>query len=405
MRIAILDPFAGISGDMILGALVDAVGDDEWLRELPGRVGFPDVEVQIRRVSRCSVAATKVDFTVPDERVGAGHGRHVGELTELVRRSELGPAVKQRAVEALELVGEAEGKVHGVPAERVHLHEVGAIDAILDIVGAVEGFDRLGVETVYNLPVAVGDGWVEAEHGKLPVPAPATSILLQGVALRASGPVTGEAVTPTGAALIRVLSAGDPPDRWRAVGVGWGAGTRDPGEYPNSLRLILAEAAREMGAVEVVATDIDDLNPEYLEPLRQAVMGAGAVDCVAWATLGKKGRVGLRVEALAPTSEIERVVDALFAHSTTAGIRRWPAVRSTLGREQLVVELGGSRRVRVKVLHGPGGDRIKPEYGDVTKVAAELGVPALDVARQAQRLAETILAAEGYDVRGETGET
>jgi uncharacterized protein (TIGR00299 family) protein len=400
MLIAILDPFAGISGDMTLGSLVDAMGENAWLRDLPGRVGFPDVEVRIERVTRCSVAATKVDFANPEAGQLEGHGRHVGELVELVRRAQLDPAVKERAAEALELIGEAEGKVHGVAPDRVHLHEVGAIDAILDVVGAVEGFHRLGVDAIYNLPVAIGDGWVVTEHGKLPVPAPATTILLEGVSVRASGPVSGEATTPTGAALIRVLSRGEPPDRWRIVAGGWGAGSRDPQEYPNSLRLMLAEVAQEAGVVEVVATDIDDLSPEYLEPLREAVLAAGAVDCLAWATLGKKGRVGLRVEALAPAGQIEKVVDALFAHSTTAGIRRWPACRSTLAREELVVDVGATRKVRIKVLNRPGGCRIKPEYGDVAEVAAELGVPALDVAKQAERVAETILAGDGYNSRG-----
>lgn len=404
MLIAILDPFAGISGDMILGSLVDVMGDDAWLRELTVRVGFPDVDVRIERVHRCSVAATKIDFVVPDTIAEQRHGRHIGELTDLVRGGKLAPEVKESAIAALELVGEAEGKVHGVPPDRVHLHEVGAIDAVLDMVGAVEGFKRLGVEAVYNLPIALGDGWVDTEHGKLPVPAPATSILLEGVAVRRAGPVTGESVTPTGAALIRVLSAGEPPDCWRTLNAGWGAGTRDPEEYPNSLRLMVAEAAREAGAVEVVATDIDDLSPEYLEPLREAVMAAGAVDCLAWATLGKKGRVGLRLEALAPPAQIDQVVDAIFAHSTTAGIRRWSASRSTLSREELVVEVGPAHRVRIKVLSGPRGPRMKPEYGDVARVAAEMGLPALDVARQAERLAETILAGEGYNMRGGIGE-
>jgi uncharacterized protein (TIGR00299 family) protein len=403
MLIAILDPFAGISGDMILGSLVDAMEDDAWLRDLTGRVGFPDVDVRVERVRRCSVAATKIDFGVPDTTAAQSHGRHIGELTDLVRRGKLTPEVKERAIAALELVGEAEGKVHGVPPDRVHLHEVGAIDAVLDIVGAVEGFKQLGVDAVYNLPVALGDGWVDTEHGKLPVPAPATSILLEGIAVNRSGPVTGESVTPTGAALVRILSAGEPPDRWRTVRVGWGAGTRDPEEYPNSLRLMVAEGAREAGLVEVVATDIDDLSPEYLEPLREAVMAAGAVDCLAWATLGKKGRVGLRLEALAPPGQIEQVVDAIFAHSTTAGVRRWPASRSTLSREELVVEVGPAQRVRIKVLDGPGGPRMKPEYGDVTRVAGEMGLPALDVARRAERLAETILAGEGYNESGGIG--
>src|SRR5216117_2015642 len=209
MRIAILDPAAGISGDMTLGALLSLGLPASWLEELPGRLGVGDVGVAVRDVRRAGVTCKQIDFTIPDQ----PHGRHVGELLKLVERAPISDWVKERALRAFRLVGEAEGRVHGVAPENVHLHEVGAVDAVLDIVGAIEGFERLGVEAVYHLPVAVGHGWVEAAHGRLPVPAPATAILLEGVELASGGPVEGEATTPTGAALLRVLSAGAPPPR------------------------------------------------------------------------------------------------------------------------------------------------------------------------------------------------
>jgi uncharacterized protein (TIGR00299 family) protein len=403
MRIAILDPAAGISGDMTLGALVDAGLEESWLTGLPARVGFPEVTVVIDRVDRASVSATKVDFAIPQSRV-SGHGRTVGDLIELVRGADVSDSVKHTAVRAFGLLGEAEGQVHGVAPNKVHLHEVGAVDAVLDIVGAVEGFERLGVDAVYNLPVALGTGWVEAAHGHLPVPAPATARLLEGMDVTIGAPVEGEATTPTGAVLLRVLSRGSPPSRWRMVASAWGAGTRNPASYPGALRLMLAESAHEAGVVEVVATDMDDMQPEYVEPLRTALLDAGAVDCQAWPTHGKKGRVSIRVEALVPAAAVERVITALFVHGTTGGIRRWPATRATLARSELKVELEGASRVRVKAWKTPTGVRFKAEYDDVVAAAERLGLPALTVAREAEQRAEAMLRDSGTEVGYSIGE-
>lgn len=391
MRIAILDPAAGISGDMTLGVLIDAGADPAWLEGLSVRLGFEQVRVRVAQVQRAAVRASKVSFEIGSK---SGHGhQHVGELIAQVQAAPVSSWVRERAVRAFELLGEAEGRVHGVEPSRVALHEVGAVDAVLDIVGAIEGFEQLGVERIYNLPVAVGEGWVEAAHGALPVPAPATLNLLEGVEVRCGGPVTGEATTPTGAALIRVLSGGAPPVQWRHVSAHWGAGDRDPASYPNALRLILAEAAEEAGHVEVIATDMDDLAPEYLEPLREALFAAGALDCQIWPTQGKKGRVSFRLEAMAPADAGDRVIQALFQHSTTAGVRRWPAMRSTLLRHQFEVELGSAVRVRIKVWEGPFGTRLKAEYDDVVRAADRLGRPALEVAAEAERQARAHLAA------------
>ena len=393
MRIAILDPAAGLSGDMILGALVDVGMGPEWLVSLPARLGFGGVRVDIRPVMRAGVRATKVDFVIPPGiTVGGGHhGAHVGKLVALIREAGLAPEVKRLAVRAFELIGAAEGRVHGVAPDRVHLHEVGAVDAVLDIVGAIEGFAHLGADQVYNLPVAVGSGWAASEHGQLPVPAPATGILLEGCEIASGGPIEGEATTPTGAALMRVLSAGPAPGRWRMVRSGWGAGTREPAHYANALRLILAETAAEAGEVEVIATDLDDLDPEYVEPLREAAFAAGALDCVVWTGQGKKGRLSMRVEVLAPVAAAEAVVQALFANSTTAGVRRWRALRNTLARREVTVQVAPEVNVRIKVTEAPGGLRIKPEYQDVVRAAERLKKPAIAVAREAARLADAAL--------------
>src|SRR5204863_5265052 len=227
-----------------------------WPEALAGRLGLGGVGVTVRDVVRCGVACKQVDFTIPER----PHGRHVGELVRLVEAAPVSDWVKERAVRAFQLVGDAEGRVHGVAPEQVHLHEVGAVDAVLDIVGAIEGFEQLGVEAVYTWPVAVGGGWVEAAHGRLPIPAPATAILLEGVELATGGPVEGEATTPTGAALVRVLAAGPPPAQWRLVRGGWGAGQRNPKHYPNALRIFLAEQAAQAGRVTLLATDVDGMS-------------------------------------------------------------------------------------------------------------------------------------------------
>jgi uncharacterized protein (TIGR00299 family) protein len=398
-RFAILDPVSGISGDMLLGALLAAGARPEWLQSVPGRLGFSDIRIDITGVYRAGVQATKVDVLLPGGRKEEpsepvpGHGdhdghlhhsgphRHIGELIGIVERAGLTPWVRERAVRAFRLLGEAEGRVHGMAAEQVPLHEVGALDALIDIVAGIEGFEQVGIDRIYNRPVAVGTGWVRATHGIIPVPAPATAILLEGLEVAANGPVTGEATTPTGAVLLRVLSSGPPPARWRAVQAGaWGAGTRNPSEYPNALRLILASAAVEAGEVVLLSTDMDDLSPEYLEPLREALFAAGALDVQVWATQMKKGRTGFRVEVTAPP-DADAVADALFRHSTTAGIRRQLAERVTLARRELQVTSADGTAVRVKVLEGPDGPRVKPEYEDIAAVARRTGQPVHEVAR------------------------
>ena len=397
---------------MLLGALVAAGAPARWLRELPARLGVPEVEIGIESVDRCGVAATKVNVVLPggaqehpsgpavvaphmhdnsqphshSNHHAQGHGlgehRHIGDLIAAVDHAPLSAWVRERAVRAFQLLGEAEGRIHGVPAAQVALHEVGAVDALVDIVGGIEGFEQLGISRIYSRPVGVGNGWVRAAHGVIPVPAPATAILLEGLEIGSDGPLTGEATTPTGAVLLRVLSEGVPPAKWRAMRAGaWGAGGRNPAGYPNALRLIVAEAVPEAGEVVLLSTDLDDLSPEYLDPLREALVSAGALDVQIWATQMKKGRAGFRVEAVATPATADRVADAFFRHSTTAGVRRQAAERVTLARREVQVDAGDGTQIRVKVVDAPDGPRAKPEYDDVAALALRTGRPAHEVAR------------------------
>ncbi len=395
---------------MLLGALVALTDDAAWLDELPGRLGVPEVQVSREAVDRGGIRATKVTVRLPDGRHEApgditlprdhpptvdhhhveqlGHGeehRHVGELTAMIEAAPLSEWVKSKAVSAFQLLAEAEGQVHGVAAARVALHEVGALDALIDIVGVVEGFERLGVSRIFHWPVALGGGWVRAAHGELSVPTPATALLMAGLSIRADGPARGEATTPTGAALLRTLSDGPPPSEWRATAaVGVGAGERNPSGYANVLRLLLAEPVDEAEEIVVLATDLDDLNPEYLEPLRAAMVDAGAADVQVWSTMGKKGRISFRVEAIVPEDRRDDVADALLRHSTSGGCRWWRASRSTLERHTVTRSIGDGPAVRVKVFEAPDGLREKPELDDLQALARSEGRPVHRLARELQ---------------------
>ena len=235
MRIAILDPFSGISGDMTLGALLGVGLDPDWLRALPGRLGLAGIGVDIREVLRGELVCWKVDFNIPPQ----PHGRHISQIREIVSASGAPASVREKADAAFWAIATAEGAIHGMPPEDVHLHEVGAVDAILDVVGAIWGLAELGVAEVRCGLIRTGDGTVRAAHGLLPVPAPATLKLLEGHRVSPGPEGAGELVTPTGAALVRVLSAGMPPEVYTPVRSGFGAGTKDFPDRANALSIVL----------------------------------------------------------------------------------------------------------------------------------------------------------------------
>jgi uncharacterized protein (TIGR00299 family) protein len=266
--------------------------------------------------------------------------------------------------------------------ERVHLHEVGSVDAILDILGSIWGFAELGVTRVYCGTLSLGDGFVTAAHGVLPVPAPATLKLLEGLRVRSGPEGAGELVTPTGAALVRALSSGFTPTEYTPVRSGFGAGTKDPGDRPNALRIILADETNartpEIGAAveeraSVLATDIDDMSPEHLAAAADAARDAGALDVTCITVAMKKGRLGTRIEVLCRDEDVERLEALLFERTSTLGVRRTGVIRRALARDVRTVEVLG-HDVRVKFAALPDGRRrAKPEYEDVRSVAEATG--------------------------------
>ena len=388
--IAIIDPFSGIAGDMMLGALLEVGLDPEWLRALPARLALDGVEVRIERVLRAGIACTKVDFDIPPQ----PHGRHIKKIREMVAAAGVPDLVRERADTAFTAIADAEGEIHGVGPEKVHLHEVGAVNAILDIVGSVWGLTLLGVDRVYCGPIVVGDGTVKAAHGILPVPAPATLKLLEGHVIRPGPEGAGELVTPTGAALVRALSSGPAPASYTPLRSGYGAGTKEFANRANALRITLAEPAMLSGVtVETLvqlATDVNDMDGEALSALADALREEGALDVVLMSTQMKKGRPGTRVEVLCEPQSADQVERALFMHSSSIGIRRSTIERHALPREEWTVLVHGEAiRLKRVVLPG-GGSRVKPEFDDVRRLAMRLGRSLRDVSAEALAAAERL---------------
>ncbi|MBX9927508.1 MAG: nickel pincer cofactor biosynthesis protein LarC [Gemmatimonadaceae bacterium] len=374
MRIAILEPFSGISGDMFLGALLDLGLEPAWLEALPAALGLEGVGVQCTRVKRGEIASWKVDFTIPPQ----PHGRHLKHIKAIVEASSAPAQVQARAMDAFTQLTQVEANIHGTTLERVHLHEVGAVDAILDVVGTIWGLERLGIDAVYNTTVALGDGFVDAAHGRMAVPTPATLRLLEGIAVRSGPPESGELTTPTGAVLLRVLSRGAPPAEFRPLQSGYGAGTKDPVGRANALRITIAEvdASLEQGTREsliVLACDLDDITGEQLASAVETVRGAGALDVTVLASLMKKGRPGFRVEVLARPTEADACEEALFRETTTIGVRRYPVTRRALARAMDAVSVHGESVQRKVVTLPDGARRAKPEDDSVREAATRLG--------------------------------
>lgn len=377
-----IDCFSGASGDMILGGLLDLGLPLDDLRGALGSLAVDAGEVSSRRVLRAGIAATKFDVAA-DRPDGHHHHPHydLEAIVSAIRRSALGPAARDRATDLFERLARTEAEIHGMPVERVHLHEVGAIDSIVDIVGAVYGFDQLGAATIVSSPLNVGGGTVTCAHGVFPVPAPATARLLQGVPVYA-GDLQMELVTPTGALLVTGYADSYGPMPPMTIGrIGYGAGSRNPKGHPNVLRMIVGDAAAagHVHRVVEILCEIDDMNPQLFGTLMDGLLAAGALDVFYAPVQMKKNRPGTLVTVLARPEDRDRLAGILFAETTTIGVRYQEMVRECLDRELVDIDTPVGT-VRFKVARR--GGRIlnaSPEFDDCARIAAERQLPVKQV--------------------------
>jgi pyridinium-3,5-bisthiocarboxylic acid mononucleotide nickel chelatase len=380
MSILRFECFSGISGDMILGSLLDLGLSPDDLRGGLEKLNVQGFAVSARKVVKAGVSATKFDV----ETAEAHSHRHLSHIVKIIESSELAASVKAKAVAIFRRLAEAEARVHGTTVEKVHFHEVGAVDAIVDIVGACIGLELLGVKEVYCSPLNVGSGFVDCAHGTMPVPAPATAELLKGIPIY-SNQVSGELVTPTGAAIVSTLAKDfGPMPSFKIRGIGYGAGSKDFKNTANVLRALLGEFADAnrpeapvAGAdrVAVLEASIDDMNPQICGHLLDRLLSSGALDVFTSPVQMKKNRPGLLLTVLAPMELADTLVSQIFEETTTIGIRYHETERRILDREVEVVECEfGNIKVKVSRLNGKIIN-FAPEYEDCRRAALACRVP------------------------------
>lgn len=373
-KVAYLDCQSGISGDMVLGALVDAGVDPAALDAAVGSLGLPAVRLVASQVRKHGFRATQIVVEHAHEHVH----RHLHHITAMIDAGRLTDRQKALAKQIFTRLGEAEAKVHGVGIEKVHFHEVGAADSIADIVGAAVGFDLLGAEELYASPVAVGGGRITIAHGEVSVPAPATAELLRGVPLAPSA-VMSELATPTGAAIVTTLATRfGPLPEMQIDAIGYGAGQKEFVEQANVLRLLVgqtvAAATGDHDEIVVLETNLDDTSGELVGHCVARLWDAGALDVYTTAIQMKKNRPGVTLTVLGRPADAAALEAIVLRETTTLGVRRHTAARRVLPRAEHAVEteLG---RVTGKVAWLDGAPRFAPEYEDCRRVAAERSVP------------------------------
>jgi len=388
MRIAWFDCFSGASGDMILGACLDAGAPIEAVRAELATLPLAGYELLAQKIRKQGFAATQVEVRM-DPAAERPH-RHLKHVRQIIEDSRLSDRVKARAVAVFTRLAEAEAAAHGTTIEKVHFHEVGAVDAIVDVVGACVALDLLGVDEVRCSPIPTGTGTVTCEHGVMPVPAPGTANLLCGVPLAACDE-PAELTTPTGAAILTTLAtAFGPLPAMTLERTGYGAGRREGRTRPNLLRVLLgrSQADRESDEILVIEANIDDSTPEVLGYVVEKLLTAGAVDAFCTPIYMKKNRPAVMITALVEPARQSAIEDIILAETTTFGLRSYRAGRTKLDRSHVVVETPYGA-IRVKV--GRRGGRLvtaSPEFEDCRAAAERAGVPLREVMAAAMRAME-----------------
>jgi uncharacterized protein (TIGR00299 family) protein len=400
VKIAYFDCFAGASGDMILGALLDAGLPMARLREEIAKLHLSHYALDVEKVVKKGIGGSRAQIVI-DQDHHDHHHRHLSHIRDIIAASDLDETVKARSTDIFVRLAEAEARVHRSSLEAVHFHEVGAMDAIIDVVGAVVGLAALGIDKIFCSPLHVGSGTIECAHGILPVPAPATAELIKGRPAYSTG-VAGELLTPTGAAILTTLSSGFGPMPAMTVGqVGYGAGAADPG-IPNLLRVTIGEARDDVGdyAVEqtvLIETTIDDMNPQLYDHLMGRLLNEGALDVFLTAVQMKKNRPGTLLSVICKSDAVGTLADILMQETTTIGLR-WRVENRIMAAREIR---------RIDTMHGPVDIKLArsngriinltPEYDDCKRVALEKGLPLKNVLDDVRTAALKVL--EGADAR------
>ncbi len=382
------DCFSGISGDMTVGALIDAGADFNVIQEMLQSLDVPGFSVSIEKVVKAGITATQFQVHVDDHHPHPH--RHLRHVVEIIQRGNLPDTVRADAIATFEILAEAEATVHGTTIEKVHFHEVGAIDSIVDIVAAHFALHLLGVDKVYASALHVGYGTVKCAHGVMPVPAPATALLLKGVPAY-GGDVEGELVTPTGAALIKQRAAafGSAP-QMTVESIGYGSGTKDIPGRANVLRVMIGTEAADMPGYEpitVLEAHVDDMNPELLPPLMESLLAAHARDVFLTPIIGKKGRPAHLITVLCDSLYIADLTAVMFHSSTTLGMRIREEKRLVLARDWASVKTAwGSIRIK-RGMFQDTCNSVAPEFEDCKALAEAAGIPVRKVYEAALSLA------------------
>jgi uncharacterized protein (TIGR00299 family) protein len=384
MKTAYFDTISGISGDMTLGAFVSAgVSIDELISELQ-KLKLSGFELSAQHITRNGIVAVKVDVIISEQ---PQYHRHLKDIETLIDESDLSLNVKERAKKIFHEVAVAEAKVHNSSIEKVHFHEVGAIDSLVDIVGTSICLEKFGIQAVYSSPIKVGNGgMVKTQHGMLPVPTPATMEILKDYSVVLTD-VPFELTTPTGAAIIKALSQGVlTAEKIKVSAIGYGAGGREVEQLPNLLRVFIGELEPEYLADEIVSieTNIDDMNPEIYPYVIEKLITAGAHDAYLIPIVMKKGRPGILLSVLVERAKIERILEIVYRETTTLGVRIQPIERKKLPRAQKQMNTSFGI-ISVKVIMVDGKEQLRVEFEECKRIALEKNIPLAEVYRILER--------------------
>ncbi len=398
MKILYVEPFSGVAGDMFLSALCGLADAYDTIEALPDKLHLPDGKVEVGEVEKNGIVCRHVNVLdlnpekahhhahdhgqAGDHDHGHAHnhphGRHLSDIVHLIDRGHIPPGAKKIAVEIFQSIGEAESTVHNIPVEKIHFHEISGVDSIIDIVGCALLLDRLQIEKTYSNPICTGVGMVKTRHGLLPIPAPATALLLQGMPVY-KGAEEGERVTPTGAAILRYLNPSFSSPSLQLHKTAYGPGQRNF-VGPNVVRLSLGSEVRStsQSSLYLIQTDLDDCSPELLgEAFQKGLARAGAIDFTLAPVTMKKGRPGLNLSSLATEENIQAVCHYILENTTTIGVRYFPVQREELARRTVVLETTHGPILAKRVTTPSGKSRIKAEYDDLLKISKEKDIPLI----------------------------